>query len=151
MQFSFVLFSPLLPRLFFSICASSDKYCFVFFVLFLFLFVFKWNWSTARAFDSDWRWNERTAPIVCTSPIPLFVAVWSFCLPCAIYFHLCVCRYTKFQLYILGLGTDFKLSHYFPIPLPIRLMLKWSMNIVSHFPIFSFPILQFWFSIAFLH
>lgn len=108
--------------------------------LVLFLFIFKWNWSTARAFDSDWRWNERTAAIGRPSAPSFSLAVWSFCLPCAIYFHLCL---DIRKLYILRLGTDIKLSHYFPIPLPIRLMWKWSMNIVFNYLISYFTILVF--------
>lgn len=56
------------PLFFFPLChvscsPSALRVINIVLFLFLFLFIFKWNWSTARAFDSDWRWNERTAAI----------------------------------------------------------------------------------------
>lgn len=132
LQFSFVLFPPCHV----SCSPSALRVINIVLFLVLFLFIFKWNWSTARAFDSDWRWNERTAAIGRPSAPPsLLLSPLRYLLPL-------VCLDIR-KLYILRLGTDNKLSHYFPIPLPIRLMWKWSMNIVFNYLISYFTILVF--------
>lgn len=60
MQFSFVLFSPLLPRLFFSICASSDKYCFVFFLFYFYFYLYS-NGTEAQRVPSTLIDDETSA------------------------------------------------------------------------------------------
>lgn len=132
LQFFFVLFPPL-PCLLFPNCSWSDKYCFVFIFIFIYIQMELKHSACLRLWLTMKRAHCSNRPSL--SPLFRLLSPLRYLLPL-------VCFDIR-KLYILRLGTDIKLSHYFPIPLPIRLMWKWSMNIVFNYLISYFTILVF--------
>lgn len=98
LQFSFVLFPPL-PCLLFPICSSSDKYCFVFSFIFIYIQMELKHSACLRLWLTMKRAHCSNRPSLCP---PL-----SCCLPCAIYFHLCVSIYENSTYFGLEQTSSF--------------------------------------------
>lgn len=133
-----LFFFPPLPCLLFPICSSSDKYCFVFIFIFIYIQMELKHSACLRLWLTMKRAHCSNRPSLC----PLFLSCCLVILSPLRYLLPLVSLDIR-KLYILRLGTDIKLSHYFPISLPIRLMWKWSMNIVFNYLISYFTILVF--------